>query len=141
MSFIAHDFCGSEILEAFDGVVFSQDLSSGCSHRGWSRYTVGMVKERKGTEQLGGQASFSLHIVSEPLNVVSTRGLIWASSQPGSLRGSWTAYMTSEGFKGEYSSEQGRKLHHFFLPPHGSHTVSLPPHSFCISYLHLLIGR
>ena len=40
-----------------------------------------MVKERKGAEQLGGQTSFSLHIVSEPFNVVSAHGLIWASSK------------------------------------------------------------
>lgn len=100
-----------------------------------------MVKEGEGAEQLGGQASFSLHVVSEPLRVVSTHGLIWASSQHGSLRGSWTAYMTTEGFKGEYSSEQGRKLYCFSLSTCRRQTVSLPPHSVGMSYLHFLTGK
>lgn len=75
-------------------VVFSQDLSSGFSHRDWSRYTGGVVKERKCAEQLGGQASLSLHVVSAPLHGVSTHGLTCASSQHGILGGSWLAYMT-----------------------------------------------
>lgn len=83
-----------------------------------------MVKERKGAEQLRWPGVFLLSCsLSEPLHVVSPHGLVWASSQPDSLRGSGTAYMVTEGFKGKYSSEPGRKLYHLFLSTLENHRV------------------
>lgn len=58
--------------------------------------------------------SLPLRVVSEPLHVVFPCGLIWASSQHGKLRGSWTAHMATPGVKGEYSSVHDIELGHIF---------------------------
>lgn len=83
-----------------------------------------MVKERKGAEQLGWPGIFlSSFSPSEPLHVAFPHGLVWASSQHDRLRERWTACMVTGGLKGEYSSEQGRKPYHLFLPTLENHKV------------------
>lgn len=97
------------------------------SDRDWSRYTVELGKEGYRAARVLGifLTSCSLRAFLHHLSTCTDLGFLHHSS----LRGSWTAYMATEVFKHEYSSEQGRKLYHFFLPTLGVYTVSFPPHS------------